>query len=95
MAIKGKPSKNRKKIFDQVKILLEPWIDDISVADEINEETNMLSELGIDSVGVLQLILGIEQEYGIRVNDYELDSEFLSRIGNIINMIENRTHEDN
>lgn len=95
MAIKGKPSENRKKIFDRVKILLEPWIDDISVTDEINEETNMLSELGIDSVGVLQLILGIEQEYGIRINDYELDSEFLSRIGNIINMIENRTHEDN
>jgi len=95
MTIKGKPGKNRKKIFDRVKVLLGPWIDDISVADEINEETNMLSELGIDSVGVLQLILGIEQEYGIRVNDYELDSEFLSKIGNIINMIESRTHEDN
>lgn len=95
MVTKGKPSENRKKILDRVKILLEPWIDDVSGADEINEETNMLSELGIDSVGVLQLILGIEQEYGIRINDYELDSEFLSRIGNIINMIESRIHEDN
>ena len=95
MEIQEKQIKERRKILGQIRILLEPWIDGMSVAEEVNEETNMLSELGIDSVGILQLVLGIEQEYGIRIHDYELDSESLSRIGNIINIIENRIHEDN
>ena len=51
--------------------------------------------LGLDSIGILQLTLGIEKEFDISIKDYELDSEVFSRMSNFINIIEKKIHENN
>ena len=74
---------------------MEPWVSDTNLIDEIDEETNLIADLGLDSIGVLQVILGAEKEFGISIKDYELDSQVFSKMGNLVRIIEKKMYEDN
>jgi acyl carrier protein len=83
--------------LDILKILgnlLESWIE---VGDTflLNEKTNLLAGLGLDSVALLHLILGIEEKFQIAIKDHELDSAVFSKVGNLIDLIENKLNETN
>ncbi len=84
----------REKIIEQTRLLLEPWLDDTDLAS-LNEQTNLLGDLGLDSVAILQLVLGIEKEFGITIKDHELDSDVFARMGNLIDIIEGKINENN
>ena len=83
----------REKIIKQVRILLEPWLDDIDESDQINEDADLLTDLGLDSVAILQLILGVETEFNITIKDHELDSEVFSKMAKLIDIIEGKLNE--
>ncbi len=86
---------DRMEIIDRLSDILEPWVTNIDPKDAVNEETNLILDLGLDSVGILQVVLGIEQEFGIKINNLELDSELLSKMRNMVNMIQRKLDEDN
>ena len=83
----------RKQILDQLKILLESWVPDIGLLENIGEETNLLTDAGLDSVGILQIVLAAEKQFNITIKDHELDSTVFSRMGNFINIIESKLYE--
>ncbi len=80
----------REELLGQTRLLLEPWLDDPEDTDEINEEVNLLTDLGLDSVAILQLVLGIEKEFNVTIKDHELDSEVFSKMANLIDIIESK-----
>ncbi|MBC8482092.1 MAG: hypothetical protein H8D47_05445 [Planctomycetes bacterium] len=84
----------RKQILEKLRTLLEPWIDS-GQTDHVSERTNLLADIGIDSVGILQLVLGVEDEFGITIKDHELESDVFSQMGNFIDIIESRINENN
>ena len=86
---------SRTQILKKLAILLEPWLDDLDQAEGLNEQTSLLSDLGLDSVAILQLILGVEKEFSITIKDHELDSDVFSKMGNLINIIEGKVNETN
>ncbi len=86
---------NRHQIIEQLRDILEPWVSDIDLIDSIGEETNLIADLGMDSIGILQVILGIEKEFSVSIKNYELDSQLLSMMGNLVNMIQEKLDEDN
>jgi acyl carrier protein len=83
----------RFEIRERVAELMEPWVSDLTA--DINEETNLIADLGLDSVGILQVILGAEKEFGISISEEELDSESFSRMGNLLTIIEKKVDETN
>jgi acyl carrier protein len=85
----------RLEIIGQLCEILESWVSDIDLTSKINEETNLITDLGLDSIGVLQVILGVEKAFGISIQTHELDSELLSRFGNLVRMIQEKIHEIN
>ena len=93
------PNKTEKieqaQIIEQMRNILEPWVSDTNLIDKINNQTNLITDLGLDSIGVLQLILGIEKEFGISIENHELDSETFSTIGNLVTVIEKKLYENN
>ena len=82
----------RKKIIEQTCVLLESWLDDTDLAS-LNEQTNLLGDLDLDSVAILQLVLGIEKEFNVTIKDNELDSEVFSKMANLIDIIESKLNE--
>lgn len=55
-------------------------------ADSINAETNLVDDLGADSLDVVELIMSVEDEFGISVPDE--DAAGLTTVGKIAEYIE-------
>ncbi|MHC4737929.1 MAG: phosphopantetheine-binding protein [Planctomycetota bacterium] len=87
-----KQSLTREEILGQTRLLLEPWLDDTDLAS-LDEQTSLLGDLGLDSVAILQLVLGIEKEFNVTIEDHELDSEVFSEMANLIDIIEGKLNE--
>ncbi len=83
---------NRTEILKILGLILEPWLDDMTL---LNELTNLLADIGLDSVVILQLVLSIEDEFNIAIKDSELDSEVFSKMENLIDIIEGKINEAN
>ena len=86
---------NRNEILKKIGIILEPWIDDIDHPEGLDEHTSPITDIGLDSVAIMQLILGIEKEFNITIRDNELDSEVFSKMANLIDIIEGKLGETN
>lgn len=72
--------------FDRVrKILAEQF--DVS-ADSITEETSMVDDLGADSLDVVELIMSVEDEFGLSISDEEAVE--LTTVGKLLEYIEAR-----
>lgn len=78
-----------------MRAILEPWVSNIDLVGEVDEETNLITDLGLDSIGILQVTLSVEKEFGISINNSELDSQTFSVMGNLVNIIQNKMHENN
>ena len=85
----------RSDIIEQMRAILEPWVSNIDLVGEAGEETNLMTDLGLDSIGILQVTLSVEKEFGISINNSELDSQTFSVMGNLVNIIQNKMHENN
>lgn len=58
--------------------------------NEIKEDTQLFGAggLGLDSVDVLELIVGIKKEFGVEIMDREVAEKAFTSIGSIIKHIE-------
>lgn len=58
--------------------------------DGINEDTTLFGpdSLGLDSVDVLELIVGIKKEFGVEITDREVAEKIFTSVGSIAGYIE-------
>lgn len=71
-------------IFDKVKELVAEQLG-IS-QDIIKPESNILEDLGADSLDVIEMLMTLEDEYGITIPDEQIGQ--VKTIGQIVEMIE-------
>ena len=57
-------------------------------ADSISVETNIVDDLGADSLDVVELIMSVEDEFGVQISDE--DAAQLPTVGKIVEYIEAR-----
>jgi acyl carrier protein len=55
--------------------------------NEITEETTFIEGLGADSLDVYQIIMGIEEAYGIEISAEQ--AEHISTVGEAVELIKN------
>jgi len=70
--------KNRIKhvIVDRLKLEMEP--------SDIGDATPLFGEgLGLDSIDALELVLGIEQEFGVKIEDEEVGAQALASVDSL------------
>ncbi|MEE3362617.1 MAG: acyl carrier protein [Anaerovoracaceae bacterium] len=70
--------------FDKIKEIIA---DQLSVEPEtITEGTSLMKDLEADSLDAVEIIMAIEDEYGIEIPDE--DAENFQTIGDIVNFVE-------
>lgn len=75
--------------MDEILAELSEIISECTDQDgEIGEETDLLLDLGLDSVEVFQVIVRTEEEFGIEFDDVDLLSENFSEIGSFCRLIQ-------
>ena len=57
-------------------------------ADSISADTNIVDDLGADSLDVAELIMSVEDEFGIAIPDE--DATELTTVGKIVEYIESK-----
>ena len=55
-------------------------------AESIKEDSNILEDLGADSLDVIEMLMTLEDEYGITIPDDQISQ--VKTIGEIVNLIE-------
>lgn len=73
-------------ILEKVKDILAGQFE--VLADTISEETNIVDDLGADSLDVVELIMSVEDEFGLAISDEEAAE--LTTVGKIVEYIESR-----
>lgn len=74
----------RQEIFNKVKALI---LDELQVEEsKVTEEATFESDLGADSLDAIELITGIEDEFGVSIPDEEAMQ--LRTVGAIVDFLE-------
>ncbi|HAU86886.1 MAG TPA: acyl carrier protein [Lachnospiraceae bacterium] len=53
----------------------------------INREMDLVEHLGINSIGMILIIMDLEQKYDISIDDDSVDFNSLSKVGNLIDVV--------
>ena len=76
----------KEEIFDKLKELV---VEQLGVEeDEVTMEATMQDDLGADSLDLVDLVMSVEEEFGVKVADEDLEN--IKTVGDIVNYIEER-----
>ena len=76
----------KEEIFDKLKELV---VDQLGVEEyEVTMEASMQDDLGADSLDLVDLLMSVEEEFGVKVADEDLEN--IKTVGDIVNYIEDR-----
>ena len=69
-------------VYDKVVELIKEEFE----VEEVTENTSLRDDLGTDSIGLLELVMAIEEEFDIEIEDANLDE--IKTVKDIVNNIE-------
>jgi len=76
-----------ERIEDQLKeLIVERLFLKIEPGD-IGDEDNLMEEHGIDSVQVLEIVVGLEEDYGVSFEDEDFDIEIFQTVKSIADFV--------
>ena len=79
-------------MVDNIKSIVNSIIQDkmkvITDLDNIAEDTQLMTDLGIDSIKMLELIVDLEDSLDIQIDDNELDLSIIGVYGKLIHLVE-------
>lgn len=72
-------------VLDKIKSILSSQfgIDE----DQITENTDVVNDLGADSLDVVEMLMSVEDEFGLMIEDEEIAE--MKTVGDVVNYIEN------
>jgi acyl carrier protein len=73
------------EVVDQVRSLI---LDHTETSGEITEQTELVADLGIDSLGVMEVVADIEDKFDMTIADKELRD--VATLGDVVKAIEVR-----
>ena len=77
-------------VFDKVKDLISEQLD--VKADDITEDSNIQDDLGADSLDVVDLVMAIEDEFGVEIPEDQVEN--IKTVGDIVKFIEDNSDKN-
>jgi acyl carrier protein len=74
------------EVFEKVKSL---FIEDLGIDEsKISMESKLEEDLEIDSLGIVEVVMAFEDEFGIEINDEELAD--VKTVGEAVNLLHSK-----
>jgi acyl carrier protein len=74
---------DKDAVFDKVKEII---VDQLGVEeDEVTPQAHFIEDLGADSLDIVELVMALEEEFGIEIPDEE--AEKISTVGDAVDYI--------
>lgn len=78
-----------EEIFEKIKNII---VEQLQVSDTaISEDSSFIDDLGADSLDLVELIMALEEEFGIEIPD--ADAEKVVTVGDVVNYIKENVKE--
>lgn len=84
---------NKTLVEKELKELISEML--ICTPDDINIDTNLVNDLGGDSLDVVNVVMHIEQKYGLRIDNDETLTSFRTFGGMLKYVIEHLQEKEN
>lgn len=73
-------------VFEKLKEVL---VEEIGVSpEEVTMDSNMVTDIGADSLDIMQLLIKMEKEYGFKFSDEEMKN--VKTVGDVVRYIEEK-----
>lgn len=76
-------------VFDKIKDIIVEQLD--VEEDAVTMEASITEDLGADSLGVVDLVMSIEESFDVEIPDEEVEN--IKTVGDIVKYIENKVEE--
>jgi acyl carrier protein len=74
----------RDEIMEKVRAVI---VEQLNVEeDDVTEDASFIDDLGADSLDIVELVMALEEEFGISIPDEE--AEHIKTVGNAVSYIE-------
>jgi acyl carrier protein len=74
---------DREEILEKVKAVV---VDQLNVEEpEVTDEASFIDDLGADSLGIVELVMALEEEFGVSIPDE--DAEGIKTVGDAVSYI--------
>lgn len=67
--------KDKTQMIEELKAIIKPYVQDQEAFDQLDENTDFINDLKINSANLVDIILDIEDEY-----DIEIDNESMEKM---------------
>ena len=78
----------REEIFAKVIEIVKPYVKNQEALDAVDEDTNILQELKVNSARLVDIILNFEDEFDIEVEDEDADA--VNTVGDAVGLIQQK-----
>jgi len=77
----------KKMIVNRLFLKIQP--------EDIESDKSLVDSYGVDSVSLLELVVGIEEEFGLQIGDDEFDIKNFSTVAALTAFVEKKLSEKN
>ncbi len=77
------------KVLAEVRTVIEQYSD---AAEGVSEQTELVGDLGIDSLGVMEVVADLEDRFDMTIGDDDLRT--VATLGDVATAIEGRLRKD-
>jgi len=60
--------------IEKLKTIIRPYLEDEAVLSVLDENMDLVSQLGIDSVDFYEIIINMEEEFDIEIEDKDIEA---------------------
>lgn len=78
---------DRNTILEKLKDIFKIVVNNGVLLDNVSEDTDIVFDLGVNSIGLLYMAIAIEKEFDIDMSD--IAPSTLKKVGDVISYIEN------
>ncbi len=82
---------NQEQILSKLRIIIEPYVDDKNLLEQVSSETDLLKDLQINSAHLVDIILDAEEAFDIEIDDEA--AEKMLTVGSAVDIIQSRVNE--
>jgi len=80
--------KTNDEIIDRLKKIVKPYVNRQEGLDTLNEHTEFIKDLDINSANLVDIILDVEDEFDIRIENDEMEK--MLSVGNSLEIIQSK-----
>jgi len=78
----------RQEMINQLKLIVDAYTENKAALEQINEQTDFIKDLNINSANLVDIVLDVEQEFDIEIDNTSM--ERMLTVGASIAVIEEK-----